>query len=75
MAHPLAIPGGKSGAFGMTEGDRVVFVCPGAKDHGRSGVADEFLSDGEAFVTWDDGTYGTVKWNYLRPAPHLPAKE
>ena len=33
------------------------------------GTADEFLHDGDALVTWDDGTYGTVKWNSLRLAP------
>jgi hypothetical protein len=46
----------------MSAGDRVRYTI-----NGRTGVADEFLSDGDAFVTWDDGIYGTVKWHHLRP--------
>jgi hypothetical protein len=44
----------------MRAGDRVRYMLDG-----RIGRADEFLSDGDAFVTWEDGTYGTVKWNHL----------
>lgn len=58
--HPLARPYNCSGALGMRAGDRVVNF------DGKRGVADEFLSDGDAFVTWDDGGIATVKWNYLR---------
>jgi NOL1/NOP2/fmu family ribosome biogenesis protein len=50
----------KSGAFDMKEGDRVRYI------DGRIGVADEFLQDGDALVTWEDGSSGTVKWNNLR---------
>jgi hypothetical protein len=58
--HPLAYAGNKSGACGMKSGDRVVYVIDG-----RHGVADEFLHDGDAFVTFDDGRFETVKWNHL----------
>ena len=61
MTHPLAITPNRSGAFGMAAGDRVIYQIDG-----RRGVADEFLCDGDAFVTWDDGTCGTVKWNHLQ---------
>ena len=59
--HPFAFPGNRSGAFDMRSGDRVVH-----EPDGRTGVADEFLHDGDALMTWDDGTFGTVKWNNLR---------
>lgn len=59
--HPLAIPS-RNGANGMTAGDRVVHTLDG-----RHGTADEFLSDGDAFVTFDDGKFETVKWRNLRP--------
>ncbi len=39
---------------------------------GRTGVADEFLQDGDTYVTWDDGTFGTVKWNYLEKLDEPP---
>lgn len=60
--HPLATKGHRNGANGMKAGDRVKYTIDG-----RVGVADEFLSDGDAFVTWDDGTFETVKWNHLVP--------
>lgn len=65
--HPLAIEG-KNGANGMVVGDRVVHV-----PDGRRGVADEFLHDGDAFITFDDGQFATVKWNNLMPEKSLPA--
>lgn len=58
--HPYAFEDNKSGALGMKAGDRVRYTIDG-----RTGVADEFLHDGDAFVTWDDGTFGTVHWNHL----------
>jgi len=64
MMHPLAIADHSNGALGMKAGDRVLYTIDG-----RTGVADEFLHDGDALVTWDDGTYGTVHWNHLVPAP------
>lgn len=62
--HPFAFPGNKSGANGMKAGDRVIHTLDG-----RVATVDEFLSDGDAFVTWDNGMFGTVKWHYLVPAP------
>jgi hypothetical protein len=63
--HPYAIgPNAKvgaSGAYGMRSGGRVVHT------NGRRGCADEFLSDGDALVSWDDGTFETVRWNSIRP--------
>ena len=58
--HPFAQPDKRNGALGMKAGDRVRYRLDG-----RTGVADEFLHDGDAFITWDDGTYGTVHWNHL----------
>lgn len=61
--HPYAFlhPSGyQSGAHNMRSGDRIVYDIDG-----RHGRADEFLHDGDAFVTFDDGTYATVKWNNL----------
>ena len=63
--HPHAIgPGaepGCSGAYDMQSGGRVVHL------DGRRGVADEYLSDGDALVSWDDGTFDAVRWNSIRP--------
>ena len=60
--HPFALRG-RSGAMGMKAGDRVRL-----KIDGRTGVADEFLHDGDTFMSWDDGSFGTYKWNNLEPA-------
>lgn len=60
--HPLSQSEHRNGACGMKAGDHVQYTIDG-----RIGIADEFLSDGDAFVTWDDGTFGTVKWNHLVP--------
>lgn len=57
--HPLAAPS-RSGAFDMRAGDRVRSAIDG-----RTGIADEFFPDGDTFVSWDDGTFGTVKWCHL----------
>lgn len=67
MTHPLAFPDNRSGAYDMKAGDRVRY-----KIDGRSGVADEFLSDGDALMTWDDGTFGIVKWHHLEPVRSAP---
>lgn len=64
--HPYATPGNRSGAFHLNAGDRFVYDIDG-----RRGVADEFLHDGDAFVTWDDGTFGTIKWNLMSPEPKI----
>jgi hypothetical protein len=60
MPHPLALTDHPNGANGMKAGDHVRYTIDG-----RTGVADEFLPDGDAFITWDDGSYGTVHWNHL----------
>jgi hypothetical protein len=60
--HPFALTGHRNGANGMKAGDRVQHVI-----NGRTGIVDEFLHDGDAFVTWDDDTYAIVKWNNLVP--------
>ena len=41
-------------------GDQVRYTVDG-----KMATMDEALHDGEAFVTWADGTFGTVKWNHL----------
>jgi hypothetical protein len=58
--HPSAMIGNKSGAFDLSAGDRFIYSIDG-----RHGRADEFLQDGDAFVTFDDGTYDTIKWNHM----------
>lgn len=61
MMHPLALPENRcNGACGMRGGDRIFYTIDG-----RHGRADEFLHDGDAFVSFDDGTFETVKWNHL----------
>jgi hypothetical protein len=64
--HPLALKGksgGNSGAWNeVHSGDHVIYLIDG-----RTGVLDECLPDGDAFVTWDDGGFGTVKWHHLAP--------
>ena len=67
MTHPLAFPerrsGGNSGAWNeVHSGDKINCLITG-----RTGTLDECMHDGEAFVTWDDGTYGVVKWHNLAP--------
>jgi hypothetical protein len=68
--HPLALTGHPNGANGMKAGDRILYTIDG-----RTGIADEFLPDGDAFVTWDDGSYETVHWNHLLPANGQSAGE
>jgi hypothetical protein len=68
MTHPFAFPGNKSGgnsgsAHEVHSGDRIVCCLTE-----RRGTLDECLQDGDAYVTWDDGTFGTVKWNHLKRA-------
>lgn len=65
--HPFALTGHKNGACGMKAGDRIVYTIDG-----RHGTADEFLHDGDAYVTFDDGEYATVKWHHLMPEKSLP---
>lgn len=60
--HPFALRGHRNGALGIKAGDRFVYDVDG-----RHGWADEFLQDGDAFVTFDDGTHDTIKWNLMSP--------
>jgi len=70
MPHPFSVKGQSGcdcGAVGkLAEGDRFIYAI-----NLRTGVADEFLHDGDAFVTWDDGTYGTIKWNWMYPETEI----
>ncbi len=58
--HPLVLLTPRSGAFGMQSGDLLLHI-----PDGKICRADEFLCDGEAFVTFEDGMHGVVKWNSL----------
>lgn len=49
----------------VVAGDRVEYRYEGHK----RGVLDEALQDGDAFVTWDDGSCATVKWINLAKIP------
>ena len=66
--HPFALEsrhksGCDCGASGkLSAGDRFVYAIDM-----RTGIADEFLHDGDAFVTWDDGSFGTIRWNWMYP--------
>lgn len=68
--HPFAIQhpsgqksGGNCGAWNeVNAGDEIIYLIDG-----RIGTLDECLSDGDAFVTWEDGSFGTVKWHHLAP--------
>jgi hypothetical protein len=62
--HPGAWMPGRSGAFQLSSGDRFIYDIDG-----RRGWADEFTSDGDAYVCWDDGTYDIIKWNHMSPEP------
>ena len=61
--HPLAR--GSGGAYGMKAGDIV------QHKNGRKCRLDEALPDGDAFVTWEDGTYGETKWHHLHSLKDL----
>lgn len=60
MTHPHAFPDNKSGAKGMKAGDRFIYIIDG-----RHGICDEFLQDGDAFVTFDGGEVDTIKWHHM----------
>lgn len=66
MVHPFALKnksGGNSGAWNeVKSGDHIIHLIDGC-----IGTLDECLHDGDAFVSWDDGTFGTVKWRNLAP--------
>lgn len=67
MTHPFAFTDRKNGGtnkYGqrMSAGDRVRNPF-----NGKEGIADEFLQDGDTYITYDDGTFDTVKWHHLVP--------
>lgn len=70
--HPLARPDNKTsiserpGFDVINSGDRVIM-----RD-GRRGTADEFLRDGTAYVTFDDGSSWTVSSAQLGREPGPP---
>jgi hypothetical protein len=51
---------------GLRAGDRII------TEDGRRGTADEFLPDGEAYVSFDNGTHATVRWAQIRPESGPP---
>lgn len=68
--HPLAFSHNNGGFIDgndrrVVAGDRVEYRF----ENHRRGVLDEALHDGDAFVTWDDGSYATVKWVHLAKIP------
>jgi hypothetical protein len=71
--HPLAMrneSGGNSGAWNeVHSGDHVIYLIDG-----RTGTLDECLHDGEALITWDDGTFGNVNWYHLAPSAKVRVK-
>lgn len=64
--HPLAVPTDhrRNGALGMRTGQRIIYA-----PDGRCGVADEFLQDGEVYLTLDDGSHVATKWRFVSPEP------
>lgn len=55
--HPHAIQeDGETGFYGIMAGERIVVG-------GKHGWLDEALCDGDAYVSFDDGTFATVRWN------------
>jgi hypothetical protein len=68
MSHPLAFTGRRNGGtnkhgVSISAGDRIRNPF-----NGKCGIADEFLQDGDAYITYDDGTHDCVKWHNLEPA-------
>lgn len=62
--HPFAFAPHPSEGNGVRSGERFIYLIDG-----RRGRLDEALSDVDAFVTWDDGTYDTIKWARIAPEP------
>ena len=63
--HPHAFADSESGfedinGKDVKVGDQVLYVITG-----QFARMDEALCDGDAFVTFDDGKYGIVKWHHL----------
>lgn len=51
-----------TGANNMMSGQSVLYL-----PDQRVCRVDEFTSDGDAFVTYPDGTYDLVRWRHLAP--------
>lgn len=62
--HPLTF-NTDTGANGMKAGEIV------QHRDGRKCRLDEALHDGDAFVTWEDGTWGETKWYQLEPMERI----
>ncbi len=65
MNHPTSFPGNLNGftdqnGQNVRAGDNIKYIL-----NGQIGILDEALQDGDAFVTWIDGTHSNVKWNHL----------
>lgn len=63
--HPLAF---RDNLGGFTDGNDRKVVAGDRVEYkfgNQNGVLDEALHDGDAFVTWDDGSHATVKWHHL----------
>jgi len=65
--HPLAIEN-KNGFTDrrgeeVKAGDKVIHLLDE-----KTAILDEALHDGDALVTWEDGSFGTVKWHNLLKA-------
>ncbi len=63
--HPLAFSDNRGGfedrnGIDVRAGDHVIYTIDG-----RKAILDEALHDGDAFVTFEDGSYKTVKWKNL----------
>jgi len=68
MTHPMSFPNGHNGGTNkhgqqMKAGDRVRNPF-----NNKVGIANEFLQDGDTYITYDDGTFDNVKWYHLEPA-------
>lgn len=57
--HPMAFKN-DNGANGMKAGDRFRY-----KIDGCTGVVDELLQDGDAYVTFDGEVYDCIKWHHM----------
>lgn len=67
MTHPFAFTDHKNGGTNK-HGQRMEAGCKVKNPfNGKTGIADEFLQDGDTYITYDDGTFDCVKWHHLEP--------
>jgi hypothetical protein len=64
--HPLAWRAMSGNGFDLGRGrftgdDRIICTL-----NGKHGYMDEAMHDGDALVSYDDGTFDIVKWGHLR---------